>query len=346
MCVKEKEKIFGILKEKLPLVMSAGEVFDVYITSTMNDYIKLVSPVYKNDDKFESVMEFIRHIPCIYSEYVNGNISGAFDIFNLQIQKFVMEDPYGYNDILPICNRQYRDIQYTNAEQVDYYFRLTCFEENMIHVPFDKIQYLQNNRFTDPNIPCFYGGNTIDCCVKEMRGIKDETLVSCFQIDYNQLGILDLTMPQNIVDESQESYLDRHILSWPIIALCMIRKDASNILNIEYILPQLILQILAKHSITRIDAVRYYSIVSPTLDDSCVNVAIPTRCSKAKGYCDTLLSFFKDDDRDPRNPNYLRITEPTLLKTLLNNHSDYSRIEAELKKNIQYQTSLLPEDSL
>jgi hypothetical protein len=262
--------------------------------------------------------------------------------------QFFKEDGVnGYEGILPIFGRDYNVLNKLKPENLNYYFRLTKYEDSMIHLPFQlKGIYPLNNRFTDPNIPCFYGGNSISCCLDELGcNIDDkDLLMSCFEINYSNMGILDLTMPKLNYEQSNEEYLDNFILSWPVIVLCMMRKsgDKTKLKYIpEYIVPQFILKFLSMHEVVKLNAVRYYSTKNDDLNDENINIAIPVQTQKDNGHCDILLNFFRDDDRDPLNPNFLKITKPKKMSNFISNNSNLLDIEQKLKVNICYEQCLL-----
>ena len=343
-----KYAIYQELRKLLPLVRPEGQNFIDFVKLKMQEYIDIVNPLYYGTKNFNVVKKIIDSLPEIFKEQFNHNEKKAYSIFKDVFIQLSKEDGInGYKGILPIFGRDYMVLNELNQDKLNYYFRLTKFEDSIIHLPFHKRGiYHLNNRFTDPNIPCFYGGNSILCCLDEL-GCElndEELLISCFEISYPNMGVLDLTMPKFNVEQSDNKYLDNFILSWPIISLCMIRKlgNATKMEHRpEYILPQFILKFLSKREVLNLNAVRYYSTKKDDLTENYINIAIPAQTQKNYGYCDTLLNFFKDDDRDPLNPNYLKITRPKKLSDLIVNHkSNLLEIENKFKENISYQKDL------
>lgn len=338
-----KKYIYQELKKQLPL-KNNGLNFNDFVTSKMECYIKLIKSEFDTHPAIKFVKDFTEKIPKILISATNGQNGSQYGEFKNLINPLIGENQDGYYGILPVINRSYNDLFELIPDKLNYYFRLTCFEDSIIHIPFHKKNFIRHNRFTFPQIPCFYGGNSLITCIYETGAkIRRETLVSCFEIDYSNTFILDLTMPEFTVNQTKSDYLDKYILSWPIIALCMIQRDQQEDNNIapEYIIPQFILRLLSENNTTKINAVRYYSTRFDQIENH-INIAIPSRSFKDYGYCDDLLNFFRDTDRDPKVPNHLRITRPQFLVEMLDaKNPSFDRIEHTLKNSIEYMKDLM-----
>lgn len=340
--MNEKINLYKQLKEQLPLRRNSNFEFVDFVNSTLQLYLDIVKSEYCTNPEFNLIKHFIEGIEIVYKKSLEGELDASYNGFKELFNPLISENEHGYTGLLPVINRSYKDLYELDAEELNYYFRLTKFEDSIVHLPFEKLSEIKsNNRFTAPNIPSFYGGNSISTCVAEIGGVTDKnSLVSCFEIDYGRSFILDLTMPAVVINQPKEDFLDKYILSWPVIALCMMRKGQLENENLipEYLIPQFVLRLLAEHNTTKIEAVRYYSTKFEQISDSYINIAVPIKSEKESGYCDSVLNFFKDDDRGHLNPNYLRVTAP---QTLNSYNVNYKAIEELLKHRIYYQKDLL-----
>lgn len=341
--MERKREIYRVLRNKIPLVRDNGVCFAEFVKNELDYYHNLVLEIYRDYPDFNIVNEFIQSVHEIYDFYESNLFDQSFEVFKNRVFNFTKFGENGYSGILPIINNNYNELNLVDSEKVNYYFRISNYCTSLLHIPFEHKDSIVPNRFTDKGIPCFYGGNSIFTCLNELKGfISGESYISCFEYDYSSFPVLDLTMPFLNVNENEERFMDRYILSWPIIALCMVRKNPlgnESDLPKEYLIPQYILKLLASKEFGQIRAVRYFSTNS-TPGESLINIAIPTTSEKDKGYCHELRSVFMDDDRDPFSPNFLRRSKPKTLKNLGIdlNESEFKEIEERLKIEIKYQS--------
>jgi RES domain len=344
--MKEKIKIYDELRELLPLQRNDNEDFIDFINHLMKGYREKVESHYENNDNFKRINDVIEILPTLFQLMGVGQKEKAYNTFKEKFEELICSENNEYSGVLPIYNRDY-DTFLELSESLNKYFRITNYKNSIIHLPLDlKGKYEINNRFTDAMWPCFYGGNTIQVCLDEIGNSEvNGKFISCFELEYSRLGILDLTMPTFVVKERNETDLDKYILSWPIVALCMVRRNNSKSEKFvpEYTISQFILKILAENNL-KLDAVRYYSTKQQTLNDNYINIAIPVKSNRNNGYCEELLSVFKDEDRDPNNPNYLRITRPKLLSDLSSHNENLINVENVLINNLSYQNDLISSD--
>lgn len=316
--------------------------FEELINNEYNEYFELVKDTYNDSSEFRTVQEFVNSVDKIFEFHEKNLIDESFEVFKNRILNLIKFEEKEYVGILPIINNNYNQLNLLNPGKLNYYFRVSNYCTSLLHIPFQHKRNIGSNRFTDKGIPCFYGGNTILACLKELAEAKlsGESYISCFEYDYGRFPILDLTMPDLNVIESDERFLDRYILSWPIIALCMVRKNApksNEEIPKEYIIPQYILKLLSSKKLDHIRVVRYFSTKS-TMCKPLINIAIPTTTEKERGYCEDLKSVFMDNDRDLGSPNFLRRSKPMRLKDLgidLNG-SEFSSKEELLKNEINF----------
>ena len=300
--MENKKEIIQQLRSKLPILRENGKSFVSIIDKVLLDYKNLTSPFFKNNSDYNKVTGFIDDVPKILDQYFQGHINKAYLIFKSNISRLLNEDRNGYTGVLPVYNKDYNSIYEINPDDFRYYFRISPFLSSFPHIPFEYREYIGSQRFTVPGLPCFYGGNTIETCITEIGASVeyDKYYVSCFDYDYPQVPILDLTLPKIKVGENDD-YYDKAIFSWPLVALCMIKRSGNSAdknakFIPEYIFPQFILKYLAESELSQIKAVRYFSTKFTDFETH-INIAIPVQETKDNGHCEILKSLFNEGQR-------------------------------------------------
>ena len=293
--------MYDLLKSKLPISCGNGQSFASCVAEVLADYKKLTTSVFKDDENYGKVNGFINVVPKIIELYFQGRISQAYSLFKEPIANLISEDENGFSGVLPVINNDCKWIIELNPDDYRYYYRISDYENSFPHIPFEKREFVGSKRFTVPGLPCFYGGNSIETCIAEIGDTVnlDKCFVSCFDYDYPQVTLLDLTLPKIRIDEVD--YFDKAIFSWPLVALCMIRRSGNSAdknakFFPEYIFPQFVLEYLAESEKTKIRAVRYFSTKPGNLDEH-INIAIPIQESNESGHCGFLMSLFNERQR-------------------------------------------------
>jgi len=301
--MKTKEEIYQQLLVKLPIERKNGQSLINCIDEFLQDYKNLTSSLYTDNEDYAKVISFCDDVHEIFELYWQGFTHKAYLLFEKHINNLLSVDESRYTGILPIYNRNYDAIYLTDTDDFRYFYRISDRDNSFPHIPFEFREFAGSQRFTVPGLPCFYGGNTIETCLKEIGATAefDNYFVSCFDFSYTQESLLDLTLPKITVDEKEGVYFDKAIFSWPLVAICMIRRSGNSANEKakfipEYIFPQFILEHLSKKNKTQIKAVRYFSTKFDDVTGH-INIAIPAREFKDKGHCEYLLSLFNEGQR-------------------------------------------------
>lgn len=207
-----------------------------------------------------------------YHHYYNGMPNKAY----LEIKKLFTD-----KDLKDFINLDYIDkIGYENeykqlyrARIEEYVYELT----DIFHNPFNNRHMIPTYRYSIPGFPCLYlSGSIYGCWLELNRPDFSKMFVSRFEANKN-LIILDLaTLPQDICELNIDRY--KYLVTWPIICACSISvKDNNRTFKSEYIIPQLLLQVLRE--LKSINGIRYFSVKADYTKVKCnpvyVNYAFP-----------------------------------------------------------------------
>jgi hypothetical protein len=174
----------------------------------------------------------------------------------------------------------------------------------MFHIPFDKRGIISTQRYSFPGYPCLYLGESIYACWEELgRPLMGESMVSRFECEC-ELRLVDIRTPSYTDwNDNPEKYL----LFFPIIIACSFKVSNENdSFKPEYIIPQLIMEIIIKYNrnVQEDKYVHgvYYSSVNKNEDfkfgnEKLYNLAIPVikplPTKRNSKYCEVLSTYFK-----------------------------------------------------
>lgn len=136
-------------------------------------------------------------------------------------------------------------IQFYRAKVSDTYTKYTRPE--MLHVPFDKRQFVANERFSISGFPCLYLCSSSYCCWLELGTPKPQHFnVSYFQVDENE-EILNLTMNASELEcfvssgASEKKIITAFKLWLVSVATSYIVKEKGRTFKSEYVISQLLM---------------------------------------------------------------------------------------------------------
>lgn len=133
---------------------------------------------------------------------------------------------------------------------------LAC--KDMFHIPFDKRGIVSTQRYSIPGYPCLYLGEAVFGCWKELGQPNLDSCMVSRLINKKILKVWDLRVPE------KTKWKDRDVLSsnirlFPLVVACMFKvKDSKAVFKHEYIIPQLLLQIILENN--TIDGIMYTSV--------------------------------------------------------------------------------------
>ncbi len=187
----------------------------------------------------------------------------------------------------------------------------------MFHVPFDKRDKINDQRFSIKGIPCLYIGSTPYVCYKEILEYKkpnEKLYTSRFQykkgskfkilnLSTNFQDIVRLSVDKDNINThdivgydkiSKEDYIKKAIYTFPIQCACsyLITENERNF-KIEYVIPQIIMNCISN---LNIDGISYCSTKfnrkNPYSAYLMTNFAIPAYCNSSELYSEKLSRMF------------------------------------------------------
>lgn len=181
----------------------------------------------------------------------------------------------------------------------------------LFHTPYELRTRCGSYRFSTLGYPSLYLAGSLETALREVRGENnpDNYSVSRFS-STEMLNFIDLSLPnRNLMFWEDYSLL----LFYPLIIACALKvKEPSYPFKPEYILPQLLTQVIRLHS-HHIDGISYTSTRHPRPDyqDSRQRnyVMFVPFADRAKGYSHELASKLKSTDPTPISTSDMTIDE-------------------------------------
>jgi len=300
---------------QLPLKRETEDI-QAFVESTLDQYLHLLPQLDCPSDlcreiraQQKSIITFCEGLKTVFSWALKGLSCDAY-------QKFVEILPI----VLPFLDRLTVALQ--KPDQLGILYRVRqqvtppLTREGLFHVPFESRHKVAMQRYSVPGLPCLYLGGSLYTCWCEMgRPPLHELQVAAFWLREDKqikvvnfanrpkrlLSLLtpsgDLVDSEKLVDPAGTGpMLVAHVILWPLIALCsIVAKHRRGAFKAEYILPQFLLQWVAKQK--TYDAICYFSthvpaVTLPATVPVC-NFVFASRDIKAKGRCSYLRALFK-----------------------------------------------------
>lgn len=364
------EDLYELFVDMLPIPFSKDKEFRFHFYDKLDSYYKKVVE-YKtilgfDDNKVKDLKDIIGRIKDILRNEYNGLHSTAFTSLNNLLG---IDDEHDVASRLIIksipaqSKSFYRMRKMENRKNVPY--------KEMFHIPFDKRGIISTQRYSFPGYPCLYLGESIYACWEELgRPLMGESMVSRYQCD-TELRLVDLRTPTY---SDWNNNLEKYVLFFPIIMACSFKvKSESDTFKPEYIIPQLIMEIIIKYNRKAKDDTYvhgvYYSSVNKNEDfkfndEKLYNVAIPVikplSTKKDSKYCEKLSKYFKltaptceefENGKSPLLPIYVK--NHKLIVGSYNHTADanerydnstYGLIEKRLKDEIYFPLHSMDKD--
>lgn len=281
------------------------EILNEWISEYI-DEIKSCGVLHKSDiDKIEA---FSTGLLGCYDLYLDSKFSEAYNKFDCLMNSV--------KDLLFYVNVGQKNYGFST---MDSYYRIRAGEKNysykeMLHIPIKSRCFASTNRFSVPGMPCSYLASELTLCWYEC-GMPLTFQMAKYDIDFNnakrkhllRLDINPLEIIRSIryqLDHNvSECYVKKYITSvcytLPLLAACSVVVENKGVNFIaEYVLPQMLMVWIK--SKTDIAGIRYNSAAKNELARNWneYNVAIPVRDDNADGYCEYLISLFRNDMRE------------------------------------------------
>lgn len=269
----------------------------------MDEYLKRINSfpranifgqkIFKEIDKISNLKDEIENI---ILEYLSGRSKEAFEKFSYMINDY----------------RTYIEKLSFKYEENSKFYRMRISKDKNVnklgeifHISFDKRYLVSTQRYSVAGVPSLYLGNSLYACWQELEKPNlDDTFISEFN-SIQQINILDFAITFNILKNSldteqaikeEKKFLSFFIL-YPLIFACSFKKQYKNAnFNIEYIIPNMILQWLSNEK-EHFHGIRYFSTKMNHKDFNSkgINIVLPPKENKnslRNEYCPRLKSLF------------------------------------------------------
>jgi hypothetical protein len=256
-------------------------------------------------DMLESIKSLSGSIKESVNLYFNGDIFKATQVFNDSLNFILFKD---FNPIYSVP----KDSVFYRSRKAEHKTFDKC---DMFHVKFEDRNKISTNRYSIPGFPALYLGESTYVCWEESDRYRLRDLWFSRIENQEELKVIKIQRfedllheTENIPDENEKlNHLCKYLIIYPLIIACTIKvKNQKNNFTPQYIIPQLLLQYIAKFNDAdeRIDGIMY---LSSQVDYSKIsgvksyNYVFPVRASLKNGFCEKLSKTF-------------HISEPTSLE--------------------------------
>lgn len=309
--IQNHEELKNIIKAlssqntfKYPLESLKGGYLET-LEKRIDEYVKRVEElnleyisISREQEEVNPLVKIKDYLIEIIRLYLSGNIEEAYNKFSILIN---MNRHHIENLMLHI----------ENGEEVFYRVRYSEKEisskEEIFHVPFDKRHLVSTMRYSIAGVPCLYLGNSIyDCWLEMDKPELNKLYISKFK-NTESISIIDFAITLDtlykeptIHDQNPNQYTFNKVNSfltiYPLILACSFKKLNENAkFNIEYILPNMLLQWISREK-EHISGIRYFStkMHHKRYDSIGINIVFPPKKNKdsLKGFCPYLKNLF------------------------------------------------------
>lgn len=256
---------------KYPYSIEDGKNYKYSINKNVRKFIKIIKQ-FNGDSEFvlqlkNNMQYYLRlgnNLQNVITKYLQGKPYDAYRLLNEIITTGFIEK---YWNGLKIQARFTENNFLYRVRESTSHLR---FLEDIFHIPFDKVHMVKAQRYSIAGVPCLYLGSSLYVCWLEMgRPDLNKLFLSSFiPSEFISLNLLDLSnsftpliAKSNRISTNNSftiNYIESIIATWPVTQTCSFKRYHQNAnFNIEYILPNLILQWVKDNH--EIDGVRYLS---------------------------------------------------------------------------------------
>jgi len=304
--LKELDEILKVLMKgnsfKYPLE-SSEDGYLVTLERKFTDYINRIEGLKLSNDFKVDISKLKEELTSSISKIIRFYLSGKIvDAYTLLYQ--LLENRKREIEFLVIESEPNQEIFYRARSSE----KGINTKEEIFHIPFDKRHLVGTMRYSIAGVPCLYFGNTIYACWLELgKPDLNKLYISKFKND-KHIKVLDFaitfetlkkrpTIEQNFPKQYSLEKIRAFLSLYPLILACSFKKKyENNQFNMEYIIPNMVLQWISNEK-EDIDAIRYFStkMKHKRYDSIGINTVFPPKEGKdyLKGFCPKLEKTFK-----------------------------------------------------
>jgi hypothetical protein len=294
---------------------------DEYIEFYKANFLSCVdeSVPFVNDEKnviITKIKTFSEELLGTVNKYFEGDIFGATETFNKALNGIFFNDLY---QIEPYVLKKNHSFYRARKNENKIFIR----KEELFHMKFELRHLVSTNRYSVPGFPALYLADSTYTCWEEFERYKLRDLYFSRFENVEDLNVINIERIEDLLNELEEPgdsqrkipLLLRYFVLFPLAISCSIKvKHSSAIFKPEYIISQLLLQLVSKEG--KIDGIKFPSTkidYSKLSNVGGYNYVFPVKNISKKGYCEVLTKKF-------------HCTEPTSLELeeiLYNDDSGY-----------------------
>lgn len=288
---------------KFPHIQKSNDYFPDFLATRIDEFIDFYKTKFHNlideqtnKDKKGNLLRKINALASALKEtidlYYAGEIFNASEKFNKSLDIIL------FDNIKSITTISEKKIFYRSRKN-----EFTNFsKEDLFHIRFENRHLVSTNRYSVPGFPALYLSDSTYTCWEESNRhrlrelwfakIETQTVLKVLQIE--RVEDVIATSDKNDEIEAKLIPLLRHLLLYPLTIACTIKvKNTNGNFKPEYIIPQLLMQYIAKSD--KIDGIKFPSTkinYSKLEDLEASNYVFPVKTINKNGFCNQLIEKF------------------------------------------------------
>ncbi|WHP63846.1 hypothetical protein [Vibrio harveyi] len=253
------------------------------------------------------LQEVSNHIIESLDEYLSGSAGGAYDIFER-----LMNLPIISQNIPKLVH----DMKHFSKGD-DSLYRVRCSDselserKEMFHIPFHLRHLVGTQRYSIAGLPCLYLGTSIYVCWQEMGKpdlnkmhlsryrCENKSDVKVINFSYSLETLKKSNFENFLFFENEDDNIElqiAYLVMYPLLMACSFNRAFNGgAFNIEYIIPNLLLQWISKEK-SLVSGISYFSTKTPQLRHSKIGINFvfpPDRANiQLNGFCSKLKRDF------------------------------------------------------
>jgi len=245
--------------------------------------------------------------------HLSGNLNESYKRFDQALSKTKIID-YLSETAIPlnrICN-SFQKFYRVRTSHIPLSSR-----EELFHIPFKLRHKVNTQRYSISGLPCLYLGSSILVCWHEMgkpdfdklyisafSGTESSSDLKIIDLAFNLTSTLSFTMfdrlendTQNLFEKAKSKIVN--LILWPLVLACNYRKKHNESFNIEYIIPNLLMEWVSSSKAKNLSGIAYRTtkFINGNNQNIGINLILPPKHEEMindnLAYCPTLSKSFK-----------------------------------------------------
>jgi hypothetical protein len=270
---------------------------------------------FKSDEPIESYLRNhkveLRKVTDLILEAIDEYLSGSAGRAYMKFEE-LMDSPIIHNNIGKLIHDMTR---YSKKDRSLYRVRYSEDDlknrGDMFHIPFNMRNLVGTQRYSIAGLPCLYLGTSLYVCWQEMgKPDLNKLFLSRFKVENkNKVRVLNFAYSLETLKHAEKELFflsfngsnnqhlhKAYIVLFPLLLACSYNRAFNHgSFNVEYIIPNLLLQWISKEK-SDVSGISYFSTKTTQLrhSDIGVNFVFPPKTSSvlSSGFCPELSKTF------------------------------------------------------